>query len=40
VGAPAPELAKTVISIGATVVFFVAGLWYFRRSEPRFADTI
>ena len=21
-------------------VFFVVGLWYFRRSEPRFADTI
>jgi len=40
VGAPAPQLAKTLISVFATLIFFVAGLWYFRRSEPRFADTI
>jgi ABC-type polysaccharide/polyol phosphate export permease len=40
VGAPAPELGKTLISVGAAVVFFVVGLWFFRRSEPRFADTI
>jgi len=35
-----PELGKTLVSVGATVVFFFVGLWYFRRSEPRFADTI
>jgi uncharacterized membrane protein YbaN (DUF454 family) len=28
------------VSIGATAVFFLVGLWYFRQSEPRFADTI
>lgn len=36
----APELGKTAVSVGATVLFVVVGLWYFRRSEPRFADTI
>jgi lipopolysaccharide transport system permease protein len=36
----APELGKTAVSVAATIVFFVLGLWYFRRTEPRFADTI
>jgi lipopolysaccharide transport system permease protein len=36
----APDLGKTAVSIAATAVFFVLGLWYFRRTEPRFADTI
>jgi lipopolysaccharide transport system permease protein len=40
VGTPAPELAKTLVSVAATVLFVVIGLWFFRRSEPRFADTI
>jgi homopolymeric O-antigen transport system permease protein len=40
IGTSAPDLDKTLLSIGATAVFFVVGLWYFRRSEPRFADTI
>jgi homopolymeric O-antigen transport system permease protein len=40
IGTEAPELGKTLLSVGATAVFFVVGLWYFRRSEPRFADTI
>ena len=39
-GAGAPHLGTTLVSIAATVVFIVVGLWYFRRSEPRFADTI
>jgi homopolymeric O-antigen transport system permease protein len=39
-GTPAPDLGKTLVSIAATVGFIVVGLWYFRRSEPRFADTI
>jgi len=39
-GTPAPDPGKTLVSIGAAVAFFVIGLWYFRRSEPRFADTI
>jgi lipopolysaccharide transport system permease protein len=40
VGTAPPELGKTLVSVAATVVMFVVGLWYFRRSEPRFADTI
>jgi lipopolysaccharide transport system permease protein len=40
IGTAAPDLGKTLVSIGATVAFIVVGLWYFRRSEPRFADTI
>jgi lipopolysaccharide transport system permease protein len=37
---PAPSLGQLAISIGAAIAFFVVGLAYFRRSEPRFADTI
>jgi lipopolysaccharide transport system permease protein len=40
IGTSPPDLDKTLVSIGATAVFLVVGLWYFRRSEPRFADTI
>jgi lipopolysaccharide transport system permease protein len=39
-GTAAPELSKTLVSVGATAILFVVGLWFFRRSEPRFADTI
>jgi len=39
-GTAAPDLMKSLIGVAATVTFFVVGLWYFRRSEPRFADTI
>jgi lipopolysaccharide transport system permease protein len=39
-GTPAPDLGKTMVSVTATAAFVVVGLWYFRRSEPRFADTI
>jgi homopolymeric O-antigen transport system permease protein len=39
-GTSAPELGKTLVSIGSLVLMFLVGLWYFRRSEPRFADTI
>ncbi len=35
-----PDLGKTLVSIAAMAVMFVVGLWYFRRSEPKFADTI
>jgi lipopolysaccharide transport system permease protein len=38
--APAPDLGKTLVSIGAMAAIFVVGLWFFRRSEPRFADMI
>ena len=40
IGTPPPELGKTLVSVGAMALFLVVGLWYFRRSEPRFADTI
>ena len=40
VGTVPPELGKTLVSVGAMAVIFVIGLWFFRRSEPRFADTI
>ena len=40
VSTSAPELGKTLVSAAAAASFVVFGLWYFRRSEPRFADTI
>ena len=40
IGTSPPDLGKTLVSVCATAVFFIVGLWYFRRSEPRFADTI
>jgi lipopolysaccharide transport system permease protein len=39
-GTSAPDLGKTLVSVGAGLAFFVVGLSYFRRSEPKFADTI
>jgi lipopolysaccharide transport system permease protein len=39
-GTAAPDLGKTVVSIASMALIFVVGLWVFRRSEPRFADTI
>ena len=40
VSAPAPNLGMTLISVGAMAVMFFVGLWFFRRTEPRFADTL
>jgi homopolymeric O-antigen transport system permease protein len=37
---PKPVLGQFAISLSVTIVLFVGGLTYFRRSEPRFADTI
>jgi homopolymeric O-antigen transport system permease protein len=39
-GTAAPDPAKALVSVVAMTAMFVVGLWYFRRSEPRFADTI
>lgn len=39
-GTEAPDLGKTLVSAAAALAFFLVGLAYFRRSEPRFADTI
>jgi homopolymeric O-antigen transport system permease protein len=35
-----PGLGKVLVSVASMSTMFVIGLWYFRRSEPRFADTI
>jgi lipopolysaccharide transport system permease protein len=40
VGTPAPSAGQLALSVAAAILFFVVGLAYFRRSEPRFADTI
>jgi lipopolysaccharide transport system permease protein len=39
-GAEAPLWGQTAVGVGVSVVLFVVGLAVFRRSEPRFADTI
>ena len=39
-GTTPPDLGQTLVSIASALLFFVVGLSYFRRSEPRFADTI
>ena len=38
--ADAPPWGRRSSASGRPCVFIVVGLWYFRRSEPRFADTI
>lgn len=40
VGTPPPDVSKALVSAASMVVLFVVGLSYFRRSEPKFADTI
>jgi lipopolysaccharide transport system permease protein len=37
---PEPVLGQLAISVAVAVLVFVAGIAYFRRSEPRFADSI
>jgi lipopolysaccharide transport system permease protein len=37
---PAPELGHALVSVASVTVLFLGGLWFFRRSEPRFADMI
>jgi lipopolysaccharide transport system permease protein len=37
---PEPVLGQMAVSAGVALLVFAAGLAYFRRSEPRFADTI
>lgn len=38
--ASAPDLGQTAIGVAVALVLFLAGLFVFRSSEPRFADTI
>jgi lipopolysaccharide transport system permease protein len=40
ISTPPPSPGKTLVSIASMAVMFLVGLWFFRRSEPRFADTI
>lgn len=39
-GSAPPSLGKTSVSVASMVFLLLIGLWYFRRSEPRFADAI
>lgn len=40
VGTPAPSAQMLWLGGSMAVVLFVAGLWFYRRAEPRFADTL
>ena len=40
IGAPAPNPAQVALGAGVAIAIFLVGLAFFRRSEPRFADTI
>jgi lipopolysaccharide transport system permease protein len=39
-GTAPPDPGKTLVSVSTAAVLLIVGLSYFRRSEPRFADTI
>jgi len=39
-GAHAPDVGQTAVSVAVALVLLVGGLAFFRSSEPRFADTI
>jgi lipopolysaccharide transport system permease protein len=37
---PAPQPGQVLLGLAVAILLFVGGLAFFRRSEPRFADTI
>jgi lipopolysaccharide transport system permease protein len=39
-GAEEPNWQHTAVGVGMSVILFIVGVMIFRRSEPRFADTI
>ncbi len=39
-GTTPPTATMLVLGVIMTVIFFFSGLWFYRRAEPRFADTI
>ena len=39
-GTPPPTTSMLVLGWTSAVVLFVGGLWFYRRAEPRFADTL
>jgi lipopolysaccharide transport system permease protein len=40
VGTPPPTTTMLGLGIASAVVLFLGGLWFYRRGEPRFADTL
>lgn len=40
IGTPPPDTGQFLVSIGSALFIFLFGLAFFRRSEPKFADTI
>jgi lipopolysaccharide transport system permease protein len=40
IGADMPNWGQTAVGVTVSLILFVGGLTFFRRSEPRFADTI
>jgi len=40
VGTPAPSHTMLALGWSSAIVIFVSGLWFYRRAEPRFADTL
>jgi lipopolysaccharide transport system permease protein len=39
-GTPPPTATMLALGVTMTVLLFVGGLWFYRRAEPRFADTL
>ncbi len=39
-GGPAPAQWMVAVSCASALVFFVSGIWFFRRQEPTFADVV
>ncbi len=39
-GTPAPTATMLALGVTTTVILFFGGLWFYRRAEPRFADTL
>jgi lipopolysaccharide transport system permease protein len=39
-GTPAPSATMLALGVTTAVIVFLGGLWFYRRAEPRFADTL
>jgi homopolymeric O-antigen transport system permease protein len=39
-GTPPPSATMLGLGVMMTVILFFSGLWFYRRAEPRFADTL
>ena len=39
-GTPAPSATMLGLGVTTAVIVFLGGLWFYRRAEPRFADTL